>query len=93
MMKSKTNRYDYGKCEICDTPMQEKYIKQDFWIPGELIVVENLPAGVCPRCGEKIVKADVGQWIAKLVESPERIANSPRISVPAIKFDAEILAV
>lgn len=92
-MKTKTcpelaSGYDYGECEICNTPMQEKLIKQDFWIRWQLIVVEGVPAGVCPRCGEKAVKADVGRWITKLIESSERIAKAPRISVPAIKFVA-----
>lgn len=87
-MNKKTKGYNYGECEICNTPMQEKLIKQDFWIRGKLIVVEDVPAGVCPRCGEKVVKADVGRWIAKLIEDSERITKAPRISVPAIKFDA-----
>jgi len=88
-MKKKVTGYDYGECEICDSPMQEKLIKQDFWIRGELIVVEDVPAGVCPQCGEKVVKADVGLWITKLIENHERIEKAPRISVPTIKFDAE----
>jgi YgiT-type zinc finger domain-containing protein len=89
MIRIKTQDYDYGECEICDTPMQEKRIIQDFWIRGELIVVENIPAGVCPQCGEKIVRADVGRRIANLIDNAERIAKAPRISVPAITFDAE----
>lgn len=88
-MKTKLTGYDYGECEICDSPMQEKLIKQDFWIRGELIVVEGVPAGVCPQCGEKVVKSDVGLWITKLIENSERIAKAPKISVPTIKFDAE----
>ena len=78
-MKKKLMRYDYGECEICDSPLQEKLINQDFWIRGELIVVKGVPAGVCPRCGEKVVKADVGRWIAK----------APRITVPTIRFETE----
>lgn len=88
-MRRKTIGYDYGECEICDTKVQEKLIKQDVWIRGELIVVEDVPVGVCSRCGEKVVKADVRQWIAKLLKNSELIAKTPRISVPAIKFDAE----
>jgi YgiT-type zinc finger domain-containing protein len=88
-MKKKTAAYDYGECEICDTPLQEKLIKQDFWIRGELIVVEDVPAGVCPRCGEKVVKAEVGKEIAQLIENSERIAQAPKISVPAIKLHAQ----
>jgi YgiT-type zinc finger domain-containing protein len=91
-MKPQKNSYNYGECEICDAPLQEKRINQDFWINGQLIVVENVPAGVCPRCGEKVVKAEVGEWIAELIRSSERIAKAPRISVPAIKFEAEGIA-
>jgi YgiT-type zinc finger domain-containing protein len=91
-MKTQKNNYNYGECEICGTPLQEKFINQDFWIKGQLIVVENVPAGVCPRCGEKVVKADVGERIAALIKNSERIATAPRISVPAIKFEEEVVA-
>jgi YgiT-type zinc finger domain-containing protein len=87
----KAKEYDYGKCDICDTPMVEKYTKQDFWIRGELIVIEDLPAGVCPQCGEKIVRAEIGQLVIKLIDDSDKIAKAPRISVPYIKFDAEEL--
>ena len=83
----KSTSYDYEECESCNTSMQEKLIKQDFWIRGELIVVEDVPAGVCPQCGEKVAKAEVGQRIARLMENSERIAKTPRVSVPTIKFE------
>ena len=51
--------------------------------------MEDVPAEVCPQCGEKVVKADAGRWITKLLENSERIAKAPRISVPTITFDAE----
>jgi YgiT-type zinc finger domain-containing protein len=92
-MKSKNTKYDYGECEICNTRLQEKRIKQDFWIRGKLIIVENIPAGVCPKCGEKIVRAEVGRWIAKLIQDSDRIAKARQISVPSIKFKAEKVAI
>jgi YgiT-type zinc finger domain-containing protein len=48
-MKKKPRKYDFGECEICDGKMVEKRIKQDFWIGGKLIVVDNVPAGVCSQ--------------------------------------------
>lgn len=44
-MKSPKETYDYGECEICDTRLEDRLVRQDFWIHGELIVVENAPAG------------------------------------------------
>jgi YgiT-type zinc finger domain-containing protein len=93
MRSPKINLYDYGKCEICDTPMEERRIKQNFSIRGELIVVENVPAGVCPQCGEKVVRADVGHWLEALLKNTDQIARAPRISVPSIKFDVEATAI
>jgi YgiT-type zinc finger domain-containing protein len=93
MRSPKINRYDYGKCEICDTTMAERRIKQTFWIRGELIVVEDVPAGVCPQCGEKVVQADIGHWLEALLTNTEQIARAPRISVPSIKFDTELVTI
>ena len=86
MKVKKAEKYNYGECEICDSPMREKRVKQDFWIGGELIVVGNVPAGVCPRCGEKVVKAEVGRCIMKLLQNKTRISKAPRILVPALRL-------
>ncbi|MDO8140374.1 MAG: YgiT-type zinc finger protein [Candidatus Brocadiales bacterium] len=85
-MARKKTGYDYGECGVCGAQLLEKLIKQDFWIRGELVVIEDVPAGVCSRCGENVVKADIGRMIANLIANTEQIAKSPKISVPAIKF-------
>lgn len=79
--------YNYGQCSVCGARMAEQRIKQDVWIKGDLIVIENVPAGVCPRCGEKIVKAEVGRQVAALIANPDQAA-APNISVPVIQFQA-----
>jgi YgiT-type zinc finger domain-containing protein len=73
--------------------MQARHIKQDFWVRGELIVLDNVPAGVCPQCGSKIVNAEVGRHIAEVLGNTERIATAPRIAVPVIRLDTEPQAV
>ena len=88
MLKTQTDHYDYGQCDVCGTPMQEQSIKQDFWVRGELVVIDNVQAGVCPQCGAKIVKADVGRHIAEVLGNAERIAAAPRMTVPIIRLDA-----
>ena len=81
--------YNYGKCDICGATMEERKIHQDFWVKSELVVVENVPAGVCPQCGAKVVKADVGLWIDKLLRDSNRIKKAPSISVPVVKYEVE----
>lgn len=85
-MKPEEKTYDYGECEMCDTHLEERHVQQDFWIHGELIVVDNVPAGVCPQCGAKVVNAEVGERIAKLIRNSEHIAKAPRISVPLVHY-------
>jgi YgiT-type zinc finger domain-containing protein len=88
-MNSKT-KYDYGKCHVCGEQMKEKRIKQDFWIKGDLIVIEEVPAGVCPQCGEKIVKAEVGRQIAILIENLKGLRKAKTINVPVIRYVNEV---
>ncbi len=84
--------YNYGKCEICNTPLVEKNIKQDFWIKDKLVIIEKVPAGVCPQCGEKVVNAEVGEHIAELLKDNRRINTATTISVPLIKYEVETIA-
>lgn len=79
--------YDYGACDICDTPMVERYITQAFSIKGKMIVIEDIPAGVCPQCGEKIVRADIGQWVDETMGNPEKLAQARKISVPVFRYE------
>jgi len=66
--------------------MVEQQIKQDFWIKGNLIVIEDAPAGVCPQCGEKVVRADVGRQIVTLIAGIERAQPVRSINVPVLQF-------
>ncbi len=78
--------YNYGECEICNTKLEARLIKQDFWISGRLVVIENVLAGVCPQCGEKVVKGEVGRRIAKLLQDPKKLKAAPKIRVPVVRL-------
>lgn len=82
--------YDYGQCHVCGEQMEERQINQDIWIKGKLIVIEDVPAGVCPQCGEKVVRADVGQQIATLIQGSPRLHKTRTINVPVISFIKEV---
>ena len=80
------NKYNYGKCHVCEGHIQEKMISQDFWINGRLIIIENVPVGVCTQCGEKIVRSDVGLRINELLSDKESVKNAKKITVPSIEY-------
>jgi YgiT-type zinc finger domain-containing protein len=85
-MKRHNSSYDYGECHVCSEQMEERRIKQEFWIKDKLIIIENIPAGVCPQCGEKVVRAEVGRWIAELIPDQKRVRKAKIMNVPVIKF-------
>jgi HTH-type transcriptional regulator / antitoxin MqsA len=85
-MKKKMG-YNYGECHVCGERMEERRIKQDFWVKEKLVVVEGVPAGVCPRCGEKVVRAEVGRQLAALLGNPDRLRRTQTMSVPVIRFE------
>ncbi|NOT61744.1 MAG: YgiT-type zinc finger protein [Acidobacteria bacterium] len=80
--------YDYGACHTCGEAVIARTIQQDFWIKGQLIVVENVPAGVCPQCGEKIVNAETGQQIAATLAKPDAMNVTRTINVPVVSLKA-----
>ena len=78
--------YNYGECHVCGEQMIEKVVKMDFWIRENLLVVEDVPAGVCPQCGETIVNAANGQKIAALLVDKKSVEDARKISVPVISL-------
>jgi YgiT-type zinc finger domain-containing protein len=85
-MKNKSGKYYYGECEICDAKMIEKRIKQDFWIGGKLVVINNVPAGVCSRCGAKVVRSEIGKRLAAILQSPKKWLKASVMSVPVVEL-------
>lgn len=89
-MNNNKAAYNYGKCHVCGEQMKEKRINQDLWVKGKLIVIESVPAGVCPQCGEKIVKADVGRQLAALIANLKRLPRRRTITVPVVRYAKEV---
>lgn len=89
-MKKEKASYDYGNCHVCGERMEEKQIKQGFWIKGELILIEGIPAGVCVQCGEKVVNADVGRRIAALTGDTKGLQKAQMMSIPVLQFAREV---
>jgi len=89
-MKRKLPLYDYGECHVCGEPMREKRIAQEFWVKDKLVLIEGVPTGVCSQCGQKVVKADVGRWIAMLLKDAKQLQEARTVSVPVLSFVKEL---
>ena len=54
-------------CPICGGELEETEVKEDIWLGEELLVIENVHAKVCDKCGEKIVSYDEMQRIDRVI--------------------------
>ncbi len=64
--------YDYT-CEYCDGVVKEKLVKKEvFKHKTGFIMLENVPVGVCNKCGYRY-------YHAKILQRVEEIANGKRL--------------
>jgi YgiT-type zinc finger domain-containing protein len=78
----------YGDCTYCGGEVEERKIEYDYRRRGKLLVISNVPAGVCRQCGETYFKPEVLKKMDEAYhdifdrnQEPERV-----LMVPAVSF-------
>ena len=51
--------WDGETCEYCDGKIVEKRVTLHRRVRGKYILIENVPAGVCTKCGTRYYAANV----------------------------------
>ena len=59
--------HNYANCSFCGGEVVEKKVSVDFRWGDDLVIIEDVPAGVCNQCGEKYFTAEVSRKMEKLV--------------------------
>jgi len=77
-------------CDYCGGTLSPQIANLEFRVKGELIVLEDVPAEVCNRCGEKYLSAEVDAGVEQLFKS--RPAVEKTIAVPVFKWSAALPA-
>ena len=78
--------YEYADCSFCGGRVVEDRVTV-IRTPRRLVVLEDVPAGVCQQCGERYFRGAV-------VEEMERSLNEPtpsavrQMTVPVFQFAA-----
>ena len=82
---SPTGFWDEEDCEYCGGPIREKRVDLTSRSRKRLVLVRNIPAGVCTRCGVRYYAANV----LKTVEERVR-RGKPRelLKVPVVDYIA-----
>ncbi len=70
------------KCHVCSsTEGQEARVHEVFHIDGQFVLVENIPAVVCRRCGETIFSRETAESVRQLVRGQGKPVKSVRLDV------------
>ena len=73
----------YDKCE-CGGEVIEKKVRVDYRHGEDIVIFEEVPVGICVKCGERL-------YDAKILKAMEFLAKSRKkakkiISVPVMEF-------
>ena len=78
---------DFGDCTFCGGEVEEKQIEYDYRRLGQLLVISNVPSGVCRQCGEKYFKPEILKRMDQAYhdvfdrhQEPERVLEVPAVS-------------
>jgi YgiT-type zinc finger domain-containing protein len=78
----------YADCSYCGGEVIEKKIDYDYRRNRHLLVISNVPAGVCGQCGEKYFKPEILKKMDEIYHNifdrnrkPERTLTVPAVSL------------
>jgi YgiT-type zinc finger domain-containing protein len=76
------------KCYLCRGEVQEQQVDVIRRRKGQVFIIEDVPALVCRRCGERYYTAEVARTMDKKIS--EGINNTERmINVPILSFNVD----
>ncbi len=81
------DREDEGafRCEHCGSDTYEDVAKAALWRENGLVVIEDIPARVCERCGEQFFDQEISKRIEKLIADPP-VKPKQKIFVPVFSL-------
>jgi YgiT-type zinc finger domain-containing protein len=75
-------------CDFCfEGSLDRQLVREYYRVRKGLVVMENVPAYVCDRCGERYYDADVAKQMRKLSTLGKQIKR--RISFPLVHFEGK----
>lgn len=74
----------YDNCDFCGGPVLEKRVTVDLRLKSNLYVFENVPVGVCRKCGERYYRGPVLERLEELASHQNLFKE--KIQVPRFDF-------
>jgi HTH-type transcriptional regulator / antitoxin MqsA len=74
------------QCHVCgSTQSHPEQVNEVFHINGKPVLVENIPAKVCDRCGEPTFSRETTEKIRQLLHEPHPPLRSIQVEVFAFQ--------
>ncbi|MBV6452283.1 MAG: hypothetical protein MHPDNHAH_03039 [Anaerolineales bacterium] len=71
-----------NECHVCGSAeYREELVNEVFQIDGKPVLVENIPAQVCERCGEEIFSRQTTENVRLLVHGKAKPIKSVQMDV------------
>jgi len=70
------------RCHVCGSDeYHEELVSEVFQIEGKPVLVENIPARVCNRCGEPVYSRETAEKIRQMLRSQAKPIRTVRMPV------------
>lgn len=79
-----------NKCYFCKGKVVEQHVDIDYRWGDTLVVIKNVPAGVCQQCGEKYLSSDVYKELEKMAKSKSHLTG--KMSVDILAYEVSTAA-
>lgn len=76
------------KCYFCKAKVIEQYETIDYRWGDNLVVIKNVPAGVCQQCGEKYLTSSVYKELEKLAKGKNHLMGKMTVNILAYETSA-----
>ena len=73
-------------CDFCGGKLSSKVTDIELKRRGRWVIIEDVPAEVCSRCGEKYLSAEVAEKIDRLLQGKPHVEKT--ITVPVMRWGA-----
>jgi YgiT-type zinc finger domain-containing protein len=74
-----------NKCYFCKGKVVEQQITIDYRWGDTLVVVKDVPAGVCEQCGEKYLSSDVYKELERVAKNKSHLTG--KMTVDVLNFE------
>jgi HTH-type transcriptional regulator / antitoxin MqsA len=78
------------KCLVCKTETVTQVVTYSQEYNGQLVAVENVPADVCPRCGEQYFAPETVDKIQKVIYSGD---TAKKLEIPVFDYSKKVKTV